>query len=550
MLETAIVAARDRARLVEVAGILIGFGVDGLVSQLGLRKLLPRDQASSANKANAELSLPERLRKAIEALGPTYVKLGQILATRHDLLGPEWTIELEKLHNHVSAVPWEQISPQLIEDLGADPHELFVDFHTEPIAAASMAQVYQARLHDGTEVVLKVRRPDLRATIEADLRLLAHGAHLLAQTNSDWARFKPEEMVSYVASALRDELDFAREGHNCEQMAAAFAQHPEIVFPKIYWQWTNERLLVQDFMRGENPTHAQALRAKGLDPALLAKRGALAVLKMILEDGFFHADPHPGNMLAMAHNRVGFIDFGMVGHLSERRKNQLLILFRALAEGRGDGVASMLLAWSDQYDADPVQLDMAVERFLAQHSTGKLRISLALMDFMALARQQKITLPADLSLLFKAFITADGVLRRVDPDLDLVQLATPMIHEQIREHYNVHAIKERATYLAAEFYDLAADTPGALRLLLHRLRHGRIGVDMELRHLDKVAKSLELAAVRLCVALVTAAFALGLAPRLFDFGPIWLGIPLFAWFGLIATVMGCVLLLYWLFKPK
>ncbi|HHU95034.1 MAG TPA: phosphotransferase [Alcaligenaceae bacterium] len=547
MLETAIVAARDRARLVEIASILIRFGVDGLVGQLGLRKLLPR---SEKQQIADDLSLPERLRQAIEALGPTYVKLGQILATRHDLLEPEWTSELEKLHSHVTAVPWDQMASQLSADLGADPTELFLDFNPEPLAAASMAQIYQARLHDGTEIILKARRPDLRATIEADLRLLSHAAQLLAQSSPEWERIKPEGIVSYLASALRDELDFAREGHNCEQVAASFVDQPEIVFPKIYWQWTSERLLVQQFLRGMNPTHATSLVDQGLDPALLAKRGALAILQMILQDGLFHADPHPGNLLAMSDNRVGFIDFGMVGHLSDRRKAQVLILFKALVEGRGDGVASMLLSWSDYYDADPVQLDMAVERFLAQHSTGTLQIGRALSDFMSLARQQRITLPADLSLLFKTFITADGVLRRVDPNLDIVRLAEPMVKAEIKAHYDLPALKKRATYLAAEFYDLAAETPSAVRLLLHRLRHGRIGVDMELRHLDKVAQSLEKSAIRLCVALVTAAFALGLAPRLFDLGPMILGMPLFAWLGLGATLIGCFLLFYWLFKPK
>ena len=549
MLETAIVAARDRARLLEVAGIFIRFGVDGLVEQLGLRKLLPKSQHQRAKDAD-QLSMPERLRKAIEALGPTYVKLGQILATRHDLLTAEWTFELEKLHSHVAAVPWEVMKPQITADLGADPHEVFVDFDTEPIAAASMAQVYQARLHDGTEVVLKVRRPDLRGVIEADLRLLGHVAHLLSEGQSEWARFKPDEIVSYLANALREELDFVREGHNNDQIAQSFADHPEIKIPKVYWQWTSERLLVQEFIRGVNPTHAQELKNHGLEPAIIAKRGALAVLKMILQDRLFHADPHPGNMLALRDNRVGFIDFGMMGYLSERRKRQLLVLFRALAEGHGEGVASMLLSWSDRYDADPVQIDMAVERFLAQHSIGPLRISRALGDFMALARQQQITLPADLTLLFKTFITADGVLRRVDPQLDIIRLAKPMIKEEIKKHYEPNEIKERGVYLASEFYDLAIDTPSALRLLLHRIRHGRIGVDMEVRHLDRLAKTLERSAIRLCIAVVTAAFVLGLAPRLFNLGPLIAGIHLFGWLGIGATAMGCILLFYWFFKPK
>lgn len=549
MLETAIVAARDRARLLEVAGIFIGFGVDGIVEQLGLRKILPKSQQQRSADTE-QLSMPERLRKAIEALGPTYVKLGQILATRHDLLTAEWTNELEKLHSHVSAVPWEVIRPQIMADLGADPHEVFVDFDIQPIAAASMAQVYQARLHDGSEVILKVRRPDLRGTIEADLRLLSHAAHLLAESGSEWARFKPDEIVSYLANALREELDFVREAHNNDQIRQSFITSPDVVIPKVYWEWTSERLLVQEFIRGVNPTHAAELEQHGLNPQLIAERGALAVLKMILQDRLFHADPHPGNLLAMAQNRIGFIDFGMVGYLSERRKRQLLVLFRALAEGHGEGVASMLLTWSDRYDADPVHIDMAVERFLAQHSIGPLRIGQALTDFMALARQQKITLPADLTLLFKTFITADGVLRRVDPQLDIIALAEPMIKEEIKKHYTPKALKDRSTYLVSEFYDLATDTPAALRLLLHRLRHGRIGVDMEVRHLDRIARTLERSAIRLCIAVVTAAFVLGLAPRLFNLGPIIWGIPLFAWLGIGATGMGCALMLYWFFKPK
>ena len=282
----------------------------------------------------------------------------------------------------------------------------------------------------------------------------------------------------------------------------------------------------------------------------MAQRGALAVLQMILQDGVFHADPHPGNLLALSDNRVGFIDFGLVGHVSERRKGQLLTLFQALIEGRSDRVTGMLLSWADQYDADPTQIDMAVERFLAQHGIGQLRISQALMDFMSLARHQKITLPADLSLLFKTFITADGVLRQVSAKLDIVRLAEPMVRAQIQQHYELAAVKERAVRVTAELDELSDEIPSAIRLLLHRLRHGRVGVDLEMKQLERLGHIFELSAIRVCIALVTAAFALGLAPRLFDYGPMVFGMPLFAWLGLAGTVFGCVLLAFWLVKPK
>ena len=549
MLETALVAARDRARLIEIAGILISFGIDEIVAQLGLHRLLPKDYQRPA-RFHQEQSLPERLRQAIEALGPTYIKLGQILATRHDLVGPEWTIELEKLQTRVGAVSWEMIKDQLQEDLGGDPHQLFAFFDQTPIAAASIAQVYRARLHTGEEVVLKVRRPDIEPRIHADLRLLRHVAQLLAASSPEWARFKPEAMVNYLSNALRDELDFVREAQHATTMADHFIDYDEVVFPRIYWQWTQQRLLVQEFMAGQPLLPVAPLIAQGVDVALLAQRGVLAVLKMILKDGFFHADPHPGNMLAMPGNRIGFIDFGMVGRISDKRKMQLLVLFKALAEGRGDGVTAMLLTWADDYNVDPVQLDSSVQGFLAQHSTGRLHISRALMDFMGLARQHHITLPADLSLLFKAFITAEGVLERVDVDLDVLALAQPIISQELALRYSPRALKQRATHLAADMYDLSDDIPNALRLILHRLRHGRVGVDMELRHLNRVVQALERATIRLCVALVTASFVLGLAPRLFDVGPVWFGLSLMGWLGIVATLSGCALLLYWFIRAR
>ena len=474
MLETAIVAARDRMRLVGVASILIRYGLNGIVDQLNLRKLLPQSQRR-IDIRHIELSQPERLRKAIEALGPTYVKLGQILATRHDLLGSEWTSELEKLHSTVEPVSWEVMRERITEDLNADPHTVFAKFDETPIAAASMAQVYRATLHSGEHVVLKARRPSLRPIIEADLRILNYIARLLQQSSEAWKRYKPLEIVSYLGSVMRDELDFAREGHYCDEIARNFEADPTVAIPKIYWEWSNERLLVQEFMQGHTPISAEQLRAQGLNPHLIAEHGAKAMLQMVLQDGVFHADPHPGNILAMSENRVGFIDFGMVGRVSERRKLELLLLFKALVDGRADSVAGMLLNWSSDYDSDPIALSAATERFLGRHRVAPLKINEALSDFMTLARELHIALPADLSLLLKALITADGVLSRVDHRLDIVSVAQPLVKAQLTEQYSPHMLRRKTRILSAELYDLASDMPGYLRLLMHRIRHGRVG---------------------------------------------------------------------------
>lgn len=547
MLETALVAARDRARLTEIASILFRFGVDGLVKQLGLRKLIPHGQ-KQAQEARQETSLPERLRMALEELGPTFIKLGQILATRHDLLSPEWTTELAKLHNHVNPLPWKTVLAEFEQRVGATPDEVFAYFDKEPLAAASIAQVYRARLDGGQEVVVKIQRPHLEQTIDADLRLLGHIAHLLQENSSQWARFKPVNIVEYLARSMRHELDFNNEGRNCERIGAQFADDPTVVIPKIYWQWSNRYVLVQEYIAGWEPTSAEDLRNHSVDPDLVAQHGAQAMLKMILEEGEYHADPHPGNLLAMSENRVGFIDFGMIGRLSQKRKKQLLVLLRAIQSGQTEGVTAMLLEWSSSFDADPVEISLAVERFLTEHRLPPLRISRVLTDFMALARQLRITLPSDLSLLFKTFMTADGVLKSISQEIDLIALAQPMIEEQLRAYYSPQEMRTRALYVTSELYDLAGEAPGFVRLLMHRIRHGRIGVDVDFHHIEQLNDALERAAARLCVALVTAAFALGLAPHLMDLGPVLWGMPLFVWLGLGATLSGSLLLLFWLFK--
>src|SRR5699024_1664583 len=300
-------------------------GMHALLKHLGLRTLIAHGR-KQAQEARHETSLPERFGMAVDELGPTFLRLGHILATRHDLLSPEWTTELAKLHNHVNPLPWDTVLAEFEQRVGATPDEIFAYFDKEPLAAASMAQVYRARLEDGQEVVVKIQRPHLEQTIDADLRLLGHIAHLLQENSTQWARFKPVNIVEYLARSMRHELDFNNEGRNCERIGAQFADDPTVVIPKIYWQWSNRYVLVQEYIAGWEPTSAQDLRNHGVDPDLVAQHGAQAMLKMILEEGEYHADPHPGNLLAMSENRVGFIDFGMIGRLSQKRKKQLLVL--------------------------------------------------------------------------------------------------------------------------------------------------------------------------------------------------------------------------------
>lgn len=540
MLKMVLVTARDRARLKEISTVLIRYGLQDVIRLLGLSNLLSGAEGGSERQDGQ--TLPQRLRAALEALGPTFVKFGQILATRSDLLDASWTDELDRLHSQASTLSWEQLAPQIRADLKGDPHSLFAEFDETPLAAASMAQIYRARLHSGEAVVIKVLRPGLAKTIQADLRLLTYLAETVEQQSPALARYRPRQMVRALATALTHELDLTHEGNNCERVAQQFAQQPNVVIPKIYWQWSSQRLLVQEFLPGIAPENPQQLAAAGLDGPLLAQRGAQAFMKMVLEHRLYHADPHPGNVMALADNRVGFIDFGMVGQLSERRRNQLLLLLQAIAERESAGIVNTLIAWSDSDPLDLLDLELAAQNFLDKQASATLTLGKALTDLLVMVREHQLALPPDLVLLFKALITADGVLHRLDPHFDIIAPLKPMLQQVMLQRYTPEAVRRRMLALGGEALDASEELPQTLRLLMRRLKGGKISADINVKNIDQLSKALERAAITLAIAIVTAAFALGLAPYLMHSSLRLWGIPLFPALGALACLGGVLLL--------
>ena len=549
MLQTAMVAVRDRQRLQEIVTVLLRHGMGDIADRLALRQWLPVGRTGAVHPGAEAATPPQRLRMALEKLGPTFVKLGQVLATRGDLLPPEWTRELERLHAGVTPAPWDEIGPQVEEDVGAPVSEIFPGFVAEPLAAASMAQVYRAALPDGRAVVLKVQRPGLRRRIDADLRLLDQLVALASERWPELGRYRPREVMADLAAALREELDFTQEGRNTEAIAAAVADRSDVLIPRIHWAWTSERLLVMDFVEGAAPGDMAAMAALGADGPLLAQRGAEAFLQMVLEGGVFHADPHPGNLFALPGNRVAFIDFGMVGRLSPRRRQQLLALLAAIVRGDADGLSAVMLDVSEGGTPDLAALAAASERFVARHAGGVHDLVQALDDFMAMVRDARLYLPSDLALLFKALATADGMLRRLDPAIDLVATATPLVKRAMLARYSTEEIGRRGKAAAAQLYDVASEAPQVLRLVLHYLKQGKVNAEIEVKHLSQVSGALERSATRLAIAIVAAAFILGLAPRLLTLGPTWYGVPVFGFVGLVLAI-GCVAVLLWSFRRR
>ena len=335
------------------------------------------------------------------------------------MLGPEWISELELLQSDAPTLSFALLRSTIEEALGEPVTSAFADFDEHPLAAASMAQVHRARLASGEDVVLKVRRPGIRPRMEADLRILIELAAVAERASSDLRHFRPVAMVTQLSEALLQELDFTIEARNADMLRADFERNPRVVVPRIHWSHTSETLLVMDYIEGAAPVSGDTLRAAGIDTAAIASLGADVVLDMVLINGRFHADPHPGNLRCLEGNRLALLDLGLVGHVSPRRREEFVSFTQALLLSDADALADVLMAWAQGGDASPDAVRMAAEGLIARHGGQGLVLGALMADFMPLLRERGLIMPPDLILIFKALVTMDGVLTRIEPDFDL-----------------------------------------------------------------------------------------------------------------------------------
>jgi ubiquinone biosynthesis protein len=544
-------ATRDMGRVHDIATVLIRYGFGSFVRGLGVGKALERaGRVLHWQHVDdyVKLDTPQRIRHVLEELGPTFIKLGQILATRVDLFSPQYIAEFEKLQDQVPPMPFEELLPQLEEDLGGNIDGFFLEVETQPLAAASIAQVHKAVLKDGSPVVLKIRRPGLRKIIDADLRLLTRIVDIAQSESSEIRRFHPKEVLRQFNQSLNRELDLAAECRNAERVAANLADDPNIKIPKVYWQWTGERLNVQEYIQGIQGRDVAAVDEAGLDRKLLADRGTGAVMKMIMEDGFFHADPHAGNVFYLPDNKLAFIDFGMVGRLTEDRREQVVSLLYGMTNHLPTQVAEILEDWSDNIYTDEQVLTIDIEAFVDQYSSLALKdLSLAAMmsDLMAILRDHKLILPADLALLIKAYITMDGLGRHLNPEFNTLVFTAPYVRKIMMERYRPEAIAHRGWRNLISVTDLLSSLPKDLRKLLRASRKGAFQVDINVRRLGQYVNHIDIAISRLTMGIVTAALIIGSSIIMtVEGGPKIFGLPAFGFLGYsFATIGGIWLLL-------
>ncbi|MDC7704970.1 AarF/UbiB family protein [Vogesella sp. LYT22W] len=551
MLRETLIAMRDLPRLREISAVLFKHGLGEFVQRLRLPAAVEKAgewfNLRLPDSADA-IPAPIRVRLAFEELGPTFIKLGQILSTRVDLFAPEWINEFEKLQNTVPPIAEALLAPYLQQVLGEAPETLFARFDMVPIGSASIAQVHRATLHDGSEVVVKLRRPGIVQKVDADLRILEHLAHLIELEFPDARRFMPSDIVAQFARSLKRELDLAAEARNMERFARDFAEDPYIRIPKVYWEYTRADVNVQDFIDGFSASPVSALPAAGLDPSLLARRGADAVLKMILLNGYFHADPHPGNVIFLPEDRIAFIDFGMVGRLSHRRRDEIVDLLAAMAQRDEHAMMGVLIGWTGSVPVDEEQFaeDIGEIFFQYDHVVLKdLNMSQLINDLMALIRNHGILLPADMAMLFKALITLEGLGRQLEPQFQLVEHLTPFVRKLIIERYRPEALLKRGRETLSDGFAMLASLPRDIIRIGRDIKHGKFRINLDLKRLEQFGHQLDKSVNRLTMGIVTGCLIIGSSIVMtVDGGPTLFGLPVFGFLGFMVAFFNSLWLIW------
>lgn len=551
MLWETISVVRDLPRLHEIATVLIRYGWGDLVRVLGIGSVLERAGRILHWQSTSEigqLDAPVRIRRALEELGPTFVKLGQLLATRVDMFPPHWIAEFEKLHSQVPAVPYDVLHADLVAAIKGEPAEVFAAFDPVPLAAASIAQVYRATLKDGTPVVVKIRRPGIEGVIRADLRILEHAARLLESEVAESRRYDPVHIVAQFRRSLNRELDLAKEARNIDQFARNFAADPLVKIPRVFWAYTGGRVIVQEEIVGKSGVSPDLLRDAGLDPRLLAARGSDVVLRMVLEHGYFHADPHPGNVLFLAGNRIGLIDFGMVGMLTAARRDQIVDMLHALTIKDEQALQQVLLDWSGESVQDEDRLAYEVAELLQSYDDLQLKdvkIGALLNDIATLMRDNNLVLPADLTLLFKTLITLEGLGQQLDPEFHMIDHVTPFVEGIIQQRYTPRALMARGRKSVREALEVVADLPRDLRHLLRDMRRGRVKIDLDLKRLDHFGHQLDRASNRLTMGILTASLVVGSSIIMtVEGGPQLFGLPFFGLLGFLIAFFNSLWIIF------
>jgi ubiquinone biosynthesis protein len=492
-----------------------GFGT--VMDRLGILKYLKINKQSRefAEKEISKLSIGERLRLSFEELGPTFIKLGQIMSTRPDLLPSEIIHELEKLQDAVAPFPITEVMEVIEFELGDKLEKIFREFKEEPIAAASIGQVHRAKLLSGKEVVVKVQRPNIEKNIELDLGILKDLADFIDNRTRFGKLYSFSKMAEEFETTLTNELDFRLEGENAETFKVNFKGDSNVIVPEISWIHTTNRVLTMEEIKGISLKNFEALDQAGLDKTIIARNLANSILYQILRDGFFHGDPHPGNIMVLENNTIVFLDLGMVGQLNPHRKNQFLKMLMGITLKDSKLIVQTIVeldAMSERINMRKLEKD--IDRLRDQVLSvplSQIKIGEVFKEVFDLAFSYNITIPGEFTMLAKSLITMEGLVEKLDPDLNVLEIAEPIAGKLIFTLISPEKIGKEILGGAMDYGNLLRKFPAVLLNFLDKLDHDDFTMQFRLKEADRYTQKFVRAFSQLSISIVLLAISIVIA---------------------------------------
>ena len=541
----------------QIIGILIKYGFQDILCDAGVslkarmvEAFLPKDLVEKIHSH----SKWERMRMAVEELGTTYIKLAQILSNRPDVIPLELVAEFEKLQTRVPPFPAEEARKIIEQELGKSVDDLFMNFDDLPFASASIAQVHKAKLKDGTQVVLKVRRPGITEKIELDIEIMNYMARKMEERGY-LVNLDPVGMVRAFDVSIHKELDLTHEGYNLQRFAGNFENSQLVFVPRYYPQLTTKKLLTMEFVEGVHPYDTDGLQRIGANSHELAKNGMFALFQQIFEFGFFHADPHPGNLFAMPDNKVCFIDFGMMGTVLKSDVEFFADIVYGVTSKNSKTLIWGLknIAVSQQFEGNKT-FEYEVEDLINDYHAlpaDKMNMSDLFNRLLELVNRYTIKMPPDYFLLSKAMITIEGVGHRLDPKLNIIEELTPHINRTLADEFGLMTILKRFFGSARDSLSLIENFPRDIRDIIGKIKKGELKVSIEHEGLDDITHKIDLASNRIAggflIGSILMASAILIAVK---FPPLYQHVSILGGIGFVlANILG-VRMLFTIFKNK
>ncbi|MCK5543251.1 MAG: AarF/ABC1/UbiB kinase family protein [Desulfobacterales bacterium] len=547
---------RHVMRYRQILGIIFRYGFGNIIDALNIEqyievglKLISRTREERIEK----LSGNERIRKIFEELGPTFIKLGQIISSRPDLVPVDLVNELSKLQDKVPPFKFDQVEAIIVSEFGEPFGNIFETIDRKPLASASIGQVHKAKLKNGQSVAVKIQRPGIKKIIEVDLQIMHHLALLMETHIKEIALHRPVKIVEEFAKTLGKELDYSIEASSIQRIAEQFKDDDTVHIPIVYTDKSTDKVLTMEYIQGIKISEIEDIDSAGFDRKIITRRGADFIMKQVFDNGFFHADPHPGNIFVTEGNVISPVDFGMTGFVTRDAREFFVDLLHSIASGNTRLLTRLLLELTEHDDRpDFESLEREISDFIAMHTSKPLKdikTGTMINQGLEICGQYGIKVPPDFFLMIKAFVAVEGIAKKLDPDFDLIFHATPYVKAVKLKKYSPSRMLENVGEIVKDSFKLMKFFPSDILELIRVTKKGKMNLNIKISGLDKILETHDQTSNRIAFAIIIASLIMGSA-QLIDSNvpPVVFGVSLIGIIGFVAAAMMGLWLLFAIIK--